>query len=73
MARAMDSPAQPVEELGVTRLVGDGRCGHVFCRKEYVFLSLFQSLCPSVSLALDISESQDLEPCFVWLLDVRPE
>lgn len=37
MARAMDSPAQPVEELGVTRLAGDGRCGHVFCRKEYVY------------------------------------
>jgi hypothetical protein len=60
MARAMDSPAQPVEELGVTRLVGDGRCGHVFCRKEYVFFSLCLSLCTSASLALYISESLDL-------------
>ncbi|PIL22552.1 hypothetical protein GSI_15241 [Ganoderma sinense ZZ0214-1] len=32
MALAMDSPAHPVEELGVTRLVRT--CGHVFCRKE---------------------------------------
>lgn len=28
----MDSPAHPVEELGVTRLVRT--CGHIFCRKE---------------------------------------
>lgn len=32
MALAMDSPANPVEQLGVTRLVAT--CGHVFCRKE---------------------------------------
>ena len=31
-ATAMDSPAHPVEELGVTRLVQT--CGHIFCRKE---------------------------------------
>ena len=36
MAQAMDSPAQPAEDLGVTRLIDT--CGHVFCRKE---LSLF--------------------------------
>ena len=28
----MDSPAHPVEELGVTRLAQT--CGHIFCRKE---------------------------------------
>ena len=28
----MDSPAQPVEDLGVTRLADT--CEHVFCRKE---------------------------------------
>lgn len=28
----MDSPAHPVEDLGVTRLVST--CGHLFCRKE---------------------------------------
>ncbi|KAI0632102.1 hypothetical protein C8Q77DRAFT_1158773 [Trametes polyzona] len=32
MALAMDSPAHPVEELGVTRLAQT--CGHIFCRKE---------------------------------------
>ena len=32
MAYVMDSPAQPVEDLGVTRLAGT--CEHVFCRKE---------------------------------------
>jgi hypothetical protein len=31
-AYAMDSPAQPVEDRGVTRLAET--CGHVFCRKE---------------------------------------
>ncbi|KAI1789602.1 hypothetical protein LXA43DRAFT_1020357 [Ganoderma leucocontextum] len=31
-ALAMDSPAHPVEELGVTRLVRT--CGHIFCRKD---------------------------------------
>jgi len=32
MARAMDSPAQPAEDLGATRLIDT--CGHVFCRKD---------------------------------------
>ncbi|OJT15271.1 hypothetical protein TRAPUB_8193 [Trametes pubescens] len=32
MALAMDSPAHPVEELGVTQLPPP--CGHVFCRKD---------------------------------------
>lgn len=32
MALALDTPAHPVEELGVTRLVDT--CGHIFCRKE---------------------------------------
>jgi len=31
-AYVMDSPAQPVEDLGVTRLAGT--CEHVFCRKD---------------------------------------
>ena len=34
----MDSPAHPIEELGVTRLAQT--CGHIFCRKELsVFLA----------------------------------
>ncbi|OAX41336.1 hypothetical protein K503DRAFT_685615 [Rhizopogon vinicolor AM-OR11-026] len=32
MALVMDSPAHPVEELGVTRL--HETCGHLFCRRE---------------------------------------
>ncbi|KAH9950530.1 hypothetical protein B0H21DRAFT_722100 [Amylocystis lapponica] len=32
MALAMDSPAHPVEDLGVTSLVQT--CGHIFCRKD---------------------------------------
>jgi len=36
MAQAMDSPAQPAEDLGVTRLIDT--CGHVFCRKESIIM-----------------------------------
>ncbi|KAG2135874.1 uncharacterized protein EDB93DRAFT_1170041 [Suillus bovinus] len=32
MALAMDSPAHPIEELGVTRL--HETCGHMFCRRD---------------------------------------
>ena len=32
MALAMDTPAHPVEQLGVTRF--KDTCGHIFCRKE---------------------------------------
>jgi len=32
MAYVMDSPARPVEDLGVTRLADT--CGHIFCRKD---------------------------------------
>jgi len=32
MAAAMDSPARPIEELGITKL--SKTCGHIFCRKE---------------------------------------
>ncbi|KAF9263446.1 hypothetical protein L218DRAFT_314945 [Marasmius fiardii PR-910] len=33
-ATAMDSPAHPVEELGVTRLSQPWQCGHIFCRRD---------------------------------------
>jgi hypothetical protein len=32
MAAAMDSPAHPIEELGITKL--SKTCGHIFCRKS---------------------------------------
>jgi hypothetical protein len=41
IAYAMDSPAQPLEERGVTRLAET--CGHAFCRKE-LSVHPFQSL-----------------------------
>ncbi|KAK0482111.1 hypothetical protein EDD18DRAFT_1202071 [Armillaria luteobubalina] len=34
MAVAMDSPALPIEELGVTRLSQEWQCGHLFCRRD---------------------------------------
>ncbi|KAF9058150.1 hypothetical protein BJ165DRAFT_1398288 [Panaeolus papilionaceus] len=34
MAEAMDSPAHPIEELGVTRLSQSWQCGHMFCRRD---------------------------------------
>ncbi|RDB22572.1 hypothetical protein Hypma_010241 [Hypsizygus marmoreus] len=34
MALAMDSPAHPTEELGVTRLSSTWQCGHIFCRRD---------------------------------------
>ncbi|KAJ7507756.1 hypothetical protein B0H11DRAFT_2218577 [Mycena galericulata] len=33
-ALAMDSPAYPVEELGVTKLAETWQCGHLFCRRD---------------------------------------
>ncbi|ESK97609.1 hypothetical protein Moror_17471 [Moniliophthora roreri MCA 2997] len=34
MAIAMDSPAHPIEELGVTRLSQSWQCGHIFCKRD---------------------------------------
>ncbi|TFK75951.1 hypothetical protein BDN72DRAFT_831383 [Pluteus cervinus] len=34
MALAMDSPAHPIEELGVTILDKPWQCSHIFCRKD---------------------------------------
>lgn len=33
-ALAMDSPAHPTENLGVTKLSKSWQCGHLFCRKD---------------------------------------
>ncbi|KAJ4478024.1 hypothetical protein J3R30DRAFT_2849494 [Lentinula aciculospora] len=33
-AVAMDSPAHPIEELGVTRLAESFQCNHLFCRRD---------------------------------------
>ena len=34
LALAMDSPAHPIEELGVAKLAQSWQCGHLFCRRE---------------------------------------
>ncbi|KAJ7095344.1 hypothetical protein B0H15DRAFT_946754 [Mycena belliarum] len=33
-ALAMDSPAYPADELGVTKLAETWQCGHLFCRRD---------------------------------------
>ncbi|KAG2013705.1 hypothetical protein CC2G_010585 [Coprinopsis cinerea AmutBmut pab1-1] len=33
-ASAMDTPAQPLEHHGLTKLSKPWQCGHIFCRKE---------------------------------------
>ncbi|KAH9854665.1 hypothetical protein C2E23DRAFT_817446 [Lenzites betulinus] len=46
MALAMDSPAHPVEELGVTKLAQT--CGHIFCRKDiHGWLYQGNTTCPT--------------------------
>jgi uncharacterized Zn finger protein (UPF0148 family) len=34
LALAMDSPAHPIEELGIAKLAQSWQCGHLFCRKD---------------------------------------
>jgi len=34
VAVAMDSPANPIEELGIARLAQSWQCGHIFCRRD---------------------------------------
>lgn len=34
LALAMDSPAHPIEELGIAKLAQSWQCGHLFCRRE---------------------------------------
>jgi len=34
LALAMDSPAHPIEELGIAKLAQSWQCGHLFCRRD---------------------------------------
>jgi len=34
LALAMDSPAHPIEELGIAKLARSWQCGHLFCRRD---------------------------------------
>ncbi|KAG6336602.1 hypothetical protein ID866_2478 [Astraeus odoratus] len=45
-AHAMDSPAHPIDELGVTKL--QKTCGHMFCRKDIMrWISEGHDSCPN--------------------------
>jgi len=45
-AAAMDSPAHPTEELGITRL--SKTCGHIFCRKDIMtWVTTNHRTCPA--------------------------
>ncbi|KAI5124963.1 hypothetical protein M0805_007389 [Coniferiporia weirii] len=45
MAHAMDSPANAIEDLGVTRLANT--CGHLFCRKDITVWISQNDSCPT--------------------------
>jgi len=46
MAAAMDSPARPAEELGITKL--SKTCGHIFCRKDIMtWVTTNHRTCPT--------------------------
>jgi len=34
LALAMNSPAHPIEELGISKLAQSWQCGHLFCRRD---------------------------------------
>ncbi len=52
MAVAMDSPALPIEELGVARLSQEWQCGHLFCRRELSPLLICSFFCFTFDLPL---------------------
>lgn len=66
-ARAMDSPAHPVETLGVTRL--NRTCGHLFCRKDIMrWVSDGHDSCPSCRRPL-LTEADRRESVDGWPRD----
>jgi hypothetical protein len=50
---AMDTPGASERALGVTRLQ---RCGHYFCRKEYVFIRPNPGLCAAQPTSCSIAK-----------------
>lgn len=47
VALAMDSPAHPIEELGIVRLAQSWQCGHIFCRRDITkWISSGHDSCP---------------------------
>jgi len=81
-AIAMDSPAHPTEELGVTRLAQTWQCGHIFCRRDISrWVHEGHSSCPmcrgrllqasdqSTDSLIEASPSVSEEPVMVDYLD----
>lgn len=61
MAYAVDSPAHPVEELGITWL--ERTCKHLFCRKDITkWISTQHDSCPMCRTALVPPSSADTRP-----------
>lgn len=60
MAAVMDSPAQPVEELGITKL--SKTCGHIFCRKDIsTWVSTNHRTCPTCRAPLTEPDNRPIE------------
>jgi len=60
-ALAMDSPAYPADELGVTKLAASWQCGHLFCRRDISkWIRGGHGSCPMCRRAL--AESSNSEP-----------
>jgi uncharacterized protein YbaR (Trm112 family) len=57
IAHAMDSPAHPVDEQGVTKL--HNTCGHIFCRKDIMkWITEGHDSCPSCRRPLITDEER---------------
>jgi hypothetical protein len=72
MALAMDSPAHPAEELGVTKLSHSWQCGHLFCRREWVLpleLSNLVDLTGTYSITKWITGGVGLIKGMCWRID----
>jgi len=62
MALAMDSPAHPVEELGVTKLSQSWQCGHLFCRRDITkWIQSGHASCPMCRRLL-VEDNSEREP-----------
>ncbi|KAF7313761.1 RING-type domain-containing protein [Mycena chlorophos] len=60
-ALAMDSPAYPIDELGVTKLGASWQCGHFFCRKDISkWIRSGHASCPMCRRSL--AEASDGQP-----------
>lgn len=76
MALVMDSPAHPVEELGVTRL--HETCGHMFCRRDITkWIQDGRESCPTCRRAFlttgagvsDQRETEDTSLPTEWIVE----